>query len=819
MKNEKNVVELSPLDPSVGLSSSEVQKRVSQGLTNETNTGSTKTIRRIVFSNIFTFFNMLNIFIAALLIYVGAYKDIFFMVIVTANTAIGIIQEVKAKKTIDKLSLLSAPIGHVLRDGQEREIPVQDIVINDLLILKTGKQISADCVITEGSIEVDESLLTGESDSIIKNVGDTLLSGSFVVSGTCRAEATSVGKNAYIENLTKQAKVYKKPKSDLMKSLKIIVRTVGVFIVPMGLALFFMQYEGGTLLPVRGSLEWSQFSSAVRATAGAVVGMIPSGLFLLTSVALAVGVLKLAQNNTLVQELYCIEMLARVDTLCLDKTGTITDGTMTVRSILEYGNDPKTQAKKIIPQMMATFKDKNQTSQALIDKLGLASKSVNATHVINFSSKRKFSAITFEKIGTFAIGAPEFVLTKEAYQTIENDVERYAAQGLRVLVYAYSSKNIDQKELPNNMSAKALILIEDTIRPDAILTIEYFKTHNVDVKVISGDSPVTVAHIAQRAGIDNADKYISLDGLSDREVIDSAMKYSVFGRVNPNQKKILVQTLKSNGRTVAMTGDGVNDILALREADTSIAMASGSEAARNVSHLVLLDSNFSSMPKVVNEGRRVINNVQRVATLFLTKTIFSIILAIIALMTNSKYPITPSQLFMIDFLVIGLPALVLSLQANHEQVTGKFLSNVLKKAFPGALTVGLQTLIIMYLAPILGMDSQAQSTLIVIAATFTCMMVLYRVLQPFNNFRKLLFIIMFSTFVIAVLMLPEFFEFKALVPYYVSSGNVIPELSNSEKLLLLVLVQSSSSLINVFIKLPGMIKRGFLTSIKKLSGI
>lgn len=811
MKNEKNVVELMPLDPTVGLSSDEVQKRVSQGLTNETNTGSTKTIKRIVFSNIFTFFNLLNIFVAALLIYVGAYKDIFFMVIVTANTAIGIIQEIKAKKTIDKLSLLSAPVGHVLRDAQEREISVHDIVLNDLLILKSGNQISADCVIREGSIEVDESLLTGESDAIIKNVGDTLLSGSFVVSGTCRAEATNVGKNAYIEKLTKQAKVYRRPKSDLMKSLKIIVRTVGVFILPMGLALFYMQYQGGI-----GELP---FDESVRATAGAVVGMIPSGLFLLTSVALAVGVLKLAQNNTLVQELYCIEMLARIDTLCLDKTGTITDGTMTVRSILEYGNDQKTQAKKIIPQMMATFKDKNHTSQALIDKLGVASKSANATHLINFSSKRKYSAITFEKLGTFAIGAPEFVLTKETYQSIENDVERYAAQGLRVLVYAYSPKSIEQKELPNDMVAKGLILIEDTIRPDAILTIEYFKTHNVDVKVISGDSPVTVAHIAQRAGIDNADKYISLEGLSDREVVDSAMKYSVFGRVNPNQKKILVQTLKSNGRTVAMTGDGVNDILALREADTSIAMASGSEAARNVSHLVLLDSNFSSMPKVVNEGRRVINNVQRVATLFLTKTIFSIILAVIALMTHGKYPITPSQLFMIDFLVIGAPAFVLSLQANHEQVTGKFLPNVLKKAFPGALTVGLQTLVIMYMAPVLGMDSQAQSTLIVIAATFTSMVVLYRVLQPFNAFRKLLFIMMFSTFVVAVLMLPEFFEFKALVPYYVTSGNVIPELGNAEKLLLLVLIQSSSSLINAFVKFPGMIKRGFLTSIKKLSGI
>ena len=814
-KQKKKDIKILPVDPKTGLSNQAVLERQALGLTNVTNTGSTKTIRRIVFSNIVTFFNLINVFIASMLIYVGAYKDIFFMVIVIANTVIGIIQEIKAKKTIDRLSLLQAPIGVVFREGAEVEIDIADIVLNDILILKPGRQISADCIVTEGSIEVDESLVTGESDSIVKNVGDTLLSGSFVVSGVCKAEAVKVGKDAYVENLTKQAKVYKKPQSDLMKSLKIIVGVIGVFIVPVGLTLFYIQYEGAIgILPLNDS---------IRATAGAVIGMIPAGLFLLTSVALAVGVLRLAQNNTLVQELYCIEMLARIDTLCLDKTGTITDGTMSVRSIIEIDKDQKFAPKKIIPQMMAAFKDKNQTSEALIEKFGLTTKLPNITELIPFSSKRKYSAVSFEKVGTFAIGAPEFVLSKADYQSYEDQIERYAMQGLRVLIYATSTKQIQNKTLPD-MKANALILIEDTIRPDAILTIEYFKTHNVDVKVISGDNPVTVAHIAARAGINDAEKYISLEGLTDKEVQESALKYQVFGRVNPHQKMILVKQLKSHGRTVAMTGDGVNDILALREADTSIAMASGSEAARNVSHLVLMDSNFSSMPKVVNEGRRVINNVQRVATLFLTKTMFSIILVIIALLTRGRYPITPSQLFMIDFLVIGLPSFVLSLQPNHEQVRGKFLANVLSKAFPGALVVGLQTLIIMWLATpsMLNFTIEARSTLIVISATFTSFIVLYRVLKPFNGLKRLLFGFMFMIFITAVIFLPEFFEFNALSQYYLrlsGSSTTTEMLPIPALLLLIVMLQSSAVLITFFSKLPGWIKKGFKNAIMKLSGV
>ncbi len=801
------------VDLTKGLTTKEINKRIELGLTNKTSKGSTKTIKRIVFTNIFTFFNLINITIASLLIYVKAYKDIFFMVIITLNTLIGIIQEIKAKQTIDKLSLLSAPTANVLRNGELTEIPVSDVVLNDILQLKTGKQISADAIVREGYIEVDESLLTGESRSIVKKEGDQLYSGSFVVSGACLAEAVKVGKESYIEKLTKQAKQYKRPKSDIMRSLRIIVRTVGFFIIPVGLLLFNMHYVNwGGELPLNQSIQQ---------TAGAIIGMVPSGLILLTSVAFAVGVLRLAQNNTLVQELYCIEMLARIDTLCLDKTGTITDGTMAVRHVIPVSKEQVNGPKKIIPQMMAVFTDRNQTSQALIEKFGLATKHSSVMESIPFSSQRKFSAITFKRLGTFAVGAPETMLPKQEYITIESEIEKYAKEGLRILVYATSKTAIKERKLPADIKVHSIILIEDNIRPDAIMTIEYFKTHNVDVKVISGDNAITAAHIAKRAGIENAEKFISLDGLDDSEVIESAKHYQVFGRVTPHQKQLLVKALKALGKTVAMTGDGVNDILALREADTSIAMASGSEAARNVSHLVLLDSDFSSMPKVVSEGRRVINNIQRVSTLFLTKTIFSIALTLIVLLTNKTYPIKPSQLYLIEFLVIGIPSFVLSLQPNHDIVKGKFLRNILKKAMPGGLAITFQTVIVMlFFEARMGLSFQERSTLIVITATFTSMVVLFRVLKPFNVLRRVMFFIVFSTAVVVVLFLPDLFDLNALTPAYLSpSGVQIPLLRFDSALLLVVLLQSSSFLIDFFANIPGWLKRFTSSAMKKLSGI
>ncbi len=791
-----------------GLSIKEVNERVALGLVNKKSKGSSKTVLGIIFSNIFTFFNMINIAIAALLIYFEQYNQLAFTVVIFLNTVIGIIQEIKAKQTIDKLSIISAPKAHVLREGKKEDIRIEDVVINDLIILKIGDQITADCILREGYVEVDESLLTGESDAVGKQIGDNLLSGSYIVSGNCVAEAVKVGNDAYIENLTKKAKQYKKPNSDLIKSLKIIIRTIGIFIIPVGVGLYFIQVNQGGLLQ----------EDAVVATAGAMIGMMPSGLFLLTSMALAVGVIRLAQNNTLVQELYCIETLARIDTLCLDKTGTITDGTMNVKGIYtfnEKGDDPK----KIVSQMMAYLEDNNQTASALIEKFGINKRPKKAVKVISFSSQRKYTAVEFESIGTYALGAPEFILSKNDYNSVKKEVEKQAKKGFRVLLLAKSDKPLINDHLPS-MTPEVLILLEDTIRTDAIATIDYFNTHGVDVKVISGDNAITVSQIAKRAGIPNYDKYISLDGLSDDEVIESAKSYQIFGRVNPEQKRLLVQALKANGKIVAMTGDGVNDILALREADASIALASGSEAARNASHLVLLDSNFSSMPKVVSEGRRVINNIQRVATLFLTKTIFSILLTMVAYLVTKKYPISPIQLFLIDFLVIGVPSFFLSLQPNNEQVKGKFLSNVIKTALPGALTVAFQTLIIFFLKNQMGFGDPESSTLIVISATFTGFVVLYRVMQPLTVYKRILLFVTFSLFLTAISFIPTIFKFNPLFSFYLSAGNnSLTQLNLELLLLLIVMVQSAPLLMTIFVKLPGWIKRGFKSAIMKLSGV
>ncbi len=754
----------SKTDPQQGLSTKEVEERIELGYQNNTHNGSSKSIKRIIFSNVFTFFNILMVVIAGWLISVNAITDLFFMVIVTLNVVIGILQEIKAKKTIDRLSLLQAPTAIVIRDGLQIEIPVNEVVLDDILLLETGKQIPSDAIVVEGSIEVNESLLTGESDAIVKKNGDSLYSGSFVVSGRCKAQVEKVGKDNYIEQLSGEAKSYKKPKSDLLKSLNWIIYVMAVVVVTVGVTLFLMQYK----------VNGVDYVTAVRKTAGAMIGMIPSGLYLLSSVALAVGVIRLAQNNVMVQELYCIEMLARVSTLCLDKTGTITDGTMSVQNVVEYNSIGGLPTKNIISAMLNALHETNLTAKALEDKFGLQKKLKFKT-TIPFSSQRKYNAVTFERFGTFALGAPEFVL-KEHYELVKKDVEKYALQGYRVLSLVHFEEGINHGELPEETPlVVSLILIEDNIRPDAIETIDYFKRSGVTVKVISGDNPLTVSKISQRAGIEGAENYISLDGLTDQEVEQAATKYTVFGRVSPNQKRILVRTMKQAGETVAMTGDGVNDILALKEADCSIAVASGSEAARNVSHLVLMDSNFGSMPKVVAEGRRVINNVSRVACLFLTKTIFSFLLAIQALNSGGAYPISTNQLMMIDFLVIAIPSFFLVLEPNNNRVSGRFLINVIKGALPGAVTILLCSVVAFQVVNYLNSDFITSSTIIVILATHTCLLVLFKVCRPYNLLRKVICGVSYSLFVILTIAIPNFFEFRPIfsfVEYYSDNVNI-----------------------------------------------
>ena len=781
-----------------GLTDEQVQTRIQEGLVNNIGKGSTKTIPHIILSNILTVFNLITFAVALWLISVGAIKDLFFMVIVSANIIVGIIQEIRAKITIDKLSLLSAPSAVVIRNGKKIEIPVNEIVLDDLLVLSAGKQVCADCILKEGNVEVNESLLTGESDALVKRVGSSLFSGSFVVSGTCKAKVEKIGEDSYIEKLAKQAKVYKKPKSKILASLKKIIRMILILLIPITICLFLI-HRSHFKEELIGVGSYEVYTSTVKRTAALIIAMIPSGLFLTTSVALAVSVIKLAKNHTLVQELYCIEMLARVNVLCLDKTGTITDGSMTVKGIEEIKNDSGLTVKQIIALMLGSLNDNNMTSVALEKEFGKA-KRVNPLFVVPFSSARKFSAVTLDKYGTFFLGAPEFVLKKD-YEFVKASVDKYARKGYRVLLIGHNKGQLKSQDDVTNLkvSPLALILIEDTIRPDALETIEYFKSSGVDVKVISGDNPLTVSMVAKRAGIENSEKYISLDRVSDDKLYEIADQYTVFGRVTPNQKKILVEALKNKGKTVAMTGDGVNDILALKEADCSIAMASGSEAARNVSHLVLLDSNFSSMPKVVQEGRRVINNIQRVATLFLTKTIFSFLLAMTIIFSayvldvKMAFPIELNQLMIIDFLAVGITAFFLALESNNNVIKGNFLLNVLKKAFPGAAVVTIYCITIFCFRNSLNISTEAISTMSIIVAAFTCLMVLYRLCNPFNLYRRLLFSAMFIAYLLCI-----------FTNSLSAALNIVP-LEVPQILLVLLLVVLANTLLDMFTNVPARI--------------
>ena len=793
-------------DPNLGLTSDEVEARKIAGFYNKIKTGSSKSIVGIIFTNVFTFFNLLMFGIATWLITAKApVGNFLFLGTITANILIGIIQEIKAKRIIDKLSIISAPTAIVVRDGFENEVQLQDVVIDDIIIIKSGKQIPADAImVSTEPIEVNEALLTGEADPVLKNKGDLLYSGSFVVAGTVKAQVVGVGSDVFIEKLTNQARIYEKPQSELLKSLRILIKALAILIIPIGAILFYITTEA----PV--GIGNTPYNVSVINTAGALIGMVPAGLFLLTSMALAVGVIRLADNNTLVQELYCIEMLARIDTLCLDKTGTITDGTMNVQSVIEIKSDSKLTVAEIIPAMMNAFKDENQTSKALIERFGRG-RALKYVKTIPFSSARKYSAVEFSDYGVYVLGAPEYVL-KEKYEMVSSQVERLSAEGLRVLAVGFSKGRIrDNDNITGITWPVALIVIEDSIRIDARETIEYFRESGVDIKVISGDNPITASRIAERAGIENYHKYISLEGATEKEVIRAAEEFTVFGRVSPIQKKILIQTMKANGRTVAMTGDGVNDILALKEADTSIAMASGSDSARNVSHLVLLDSNFSSMPKVVSEGRRVINNVQKVATLFLTKTIFSIMLSFITIYLGlvsdrATYPISPAQLIPIDWFVIGVPSFILALEYNNNRIkSGNFLLNIIKSALPGALAVIITSMLIYWLkTPLEINDDRVVSTLIVLSATTISLIVLYRVSSPLNVPRRILFVSMLTLFLLSVMFIPEFFGIAPLWKFGFYTGE---PLNLQEKLFLIVLLQAAYPIIYIVSNIGSWIKK------------
>lgn len=651
----------------IGLTKEEVEERIKENKVNYDTSLPTKSIKTIVRENIFTLFNLINILLGVAVFCVGSYKNLLFLIVIFCNTAISIIQEINSKRAVDKLSILAQAKVNCIRDGEKQEIGINSIVLDDLLMLETGNQIVADSIILEGEVEVNESFITGESDVIYKRRGDTLLSGSFVVSGKCKAEVIHIGDENYTSKISSGAKYVKKVNSEIMKSLNGIIKIVSIAIVPIGILLFFNQL----------GLTENSFKNAVVNTVAAIIGMIPEGLVLLTSTVLAVSVIRLSKRKVLVQELYCIETLARVDTLCLDKTGTITEGTMEVNDIIEITKS-KEELEEILSEISSASDDNNSTIEAIRAKY----KNKQKWKVINkipFSSQKKWSGVCFKDKGSYIIGAPEFVL-REKYDEYKERIEKYS-NDYRVIIVANSEGDFIEKELPDKLEVLGFVLISDVIRKEASKTLKYFKEQGVNIKIISGDNPITVSKIAKRAGVENSEKYINMQEIKTKEQLEKAAKeYTIFGRVTPVQKKELVQALKKEGHTVAMTGDGVNDVLALKEADCSIAMASGSDATRNVAELVLLDSNFASMPEIVLEGRRTINNIERSATLFLVKTIYASILAIIFLFVNMPYPFMPIQLTLISTVTIGIPSFVLALEPNKERIKGKFLRNVISRA-------------------------------------------------------------------------------------------------------------------------------------------
>ena len=749
--DNSSIVRFKP-KPESGLSTEQVKKRNEENLVNVSKLKTSKSLWSIFAKNIFTFFNMTCLIVACALIAVGAYTDMMFMVIVILNTTIGIIQEIKAKKIMDKLSLTNSNFTKVVRDGEEEEIYKTEVVLDDVLCLNPGMQIACDSIVIDGQVEVNESLLTGESQPVKKQKGDNLLGGSFISSGNCKAKVNKIGDENYISQLSEKAKTFKQAKSELLTSLRTLIKIITIFMVPIAIMMLYNNYSYYSENP---ALEYSLSYMVITKTSGCIIAMIPAGMFLLTSVALAVSVIRLSKQHTLVQELYCIEMLARTNVLCLDKTGTLTNGSMSVKSVELLSNKTGKDVSNIVSSMVAAFHDANHTALAL--KAYFGKPCYSAEKSIPFSSERKFMGCKFKNMSAYKLGAYEYVLDKPS-QEIKNKAEEHAMNGYRVLLLTECDKNFTN----SNSKPIAMILLQDNIRKDAPKTIEWFKQNDVDIKIISGDNPITVSEVARRVGVDNYDKYISLQGLSNTEVMEAATKYSIFGRVSPEQKAILVKTLKSQGKTVAMTGDGVNDILALKEADCSIAIAAGSDAARSVSQLVLLDSNFSSMPSVVAEGRRVVNNIQKSSSLFLMKTIFAISIAIFVLCMNKTYPFSPIQFILLEIFVIGLPSFFLALQPNINRIKGKFMSNLLKNALPAGICMFAATIAMYIYQMFTDIRTEVLVTMASLAIITVGFIALFKMCRPFNWFKSIMYLACLGICIACVAYLPELFRYVSI---------------------------------------------------------
>ncbi len=747
MSEESRRIEASPEE---GLRSDQVQSRIEAGLVNGEPEKRTKSIGRIIRDNVLTPFNLLNAILAALVISVGSFQNALFMGVIVCNVIIGTFQEIRAKQTIDKLSLIATPKAHVIRDGTAREIMVHEIVLDDILDLHAGNQICADAIVLTGECEVNESLLTGESDPVVKKPGDMLLSGSFLVSGSSRARVEHIGEENYASRISAGAKYNKRPNSEIMRSINQIIKWIGIALLPVGSALFCKQLF----------LSGQPFDRAIVSTVAALVGMIPEGLILLTSVVLAVSVVRLSRKKTLVQELYCIETLARVDVLCLDKTGTITEGTMQVDSMETADGCSREEAEQALAALMHSLDDRNPTADAVRVRFGDRTVDWECTETVPFSSARKWSGAAYRGRGIYVMGAAEFIL-EEIPDDLQARIHAGSSKGQRVLILAHSEESFQEKHLPRSIRVIAVLMISDKIRDEAPQTLRYFAEEGVTLKVISGDNAMTVSQVAIKAGLKDGANYVDATTLKTPEDLkDAAERYSVFGRVTPQQKLDLVKALKANGHTVAMTGDGVNDVLALKESDCSVAMASGSDAARTVSQLVLLDSNFASMPLVVREGRRSINNLQRSASLFLVKTLFSTILAVCFIFLNRDYPFMPLHLTLISTVCIGAPSFFLALEPNNERIKSHFILNVMQKAIPGGITMALCVLAITVLSGLIPMSQNEISSVCVMGAGFVSLLVLLRTCLPLNAFRTAIFTVFTLAFAaecaICMYWLPDF---------------------------------------------------------------
>ena len=731
-----------------GLSQKEVQERIGKGLVNETNTSVSKTTGEIIRTHSLTYFNFLNIFLGCLVIISGQIKNLTFMAIIIINTIIGIFQELKVKKLVDGLSVITATKATVVRDGVRSEIPIDQIVMDDVIAVESGNQISADSIVLESTgIEVNESMITGESRPVKKKPGDTLYSGSFLVAGSGLGRVIHVGKDNYATELANQAKDKKRATSEMQDSIKRIIKIVGFIIIPVGVLLFLSQrrVDGATL------------SDALVNTVGGVIGMIPEGLVLLTSISFILGVGRLAGKRALVQEMEAIEALARVNVLCTDKTGTITTGELQVTELIPLAKMSVEEIKTVMNEISFAFDDVNNTQTALMNYF-TDTKEWTVTDAIPFSSARKYRAISFEGHGAYVLGAPEFIM--KGNESLAQRVEVYSEKGLRVLLLASAQRISSEEETVEGVAPLALILISDCIRTEAKATFEYFASQNVAVKVISGDNPATVSHIAVEAGLKDGEKYVDATQLpkDDADLRDAVEDITVFGRVTPEQKQRIIKAYQANGKIVGMVGDGVNDVLALKDADCGIAMAAGSDAAKQVAHIVLLDSDFACMQDIVREGRMIISNIERVSTLYLTKTIYSVLLCVIFIIIGRAYPFEPIHLSLISAAAIGLPSFVLALEQTETVTQDGFLKNVLRVALPGALVMVITMLINQVFGIFFALDSDILSTYNLLVAGWISMIVLIKVSSPLNLMRKILCIVCGVILVGGILFFGGFFS-------------------------------------------------------------